>query len=185
MTPSHFTGVLLSVAASPEDLLVARCGLHHAGAYRHLHLPVWRLPWILEKLHWFHRGTVSSFTKVWDLLMWINANLCIIKIYTERWRDEGVMVIPSCPQAGSNRSGDVCSVRTLHQYSHPWLLPAGLYFAAALFPQTLHENHWPGARYTNIQVTTKTHHTYITVFLILLVNKHSYLFIRFFYLKLQ
>lgn len=32
--------VLLSVEASAEALLVAGCGLHHAGANRHLHLPV-------------------------------------------------------------------------------------------------------------------------------------------------
>lgn len=32
--------VLLPVEASAEALLVAGCGLHHAGAHRHLHLPV-------------------------------------------------------------------------------------------------------------------------------------------------
>lgn len=34
------SGLLLSVEASAETVLVAGCGLHHAGANCHLHLPV-------------------------------------------------------------------------------------------------------------------------------------------------
>lgn len=33
-------GLLLSMEASVEAFLVACCGLHHAGAHLHLHVPV-------------------------------------------------------------------------------------------------------------------------------------------------
>lgn len=80
MTCSYFPGVLFSVEASVKALLVARCGLHHVGADLHLHLPVWRLPWILEKLHWLHRGTVRSFMKSYDCLMFSSTALIRAKI---------------------------------------------------------------------------------------------------------
>lgn len=61
---------------------------------------------------------------------------------------------PTFLQVRGYWSGDVCPVRTLHQHPDSGLLPAGLYFAAALLPQTLHANHRPRGRYalTKVQV---------------------------------